>query len=172
MNAFALSFLSYYSWYSCYTAPPQFDLCDCAPCEIALNRIWPKHYGWTFVFIRRMWATVMVNNYDLGIQQRRGSRMLSELQREKSLHERAGPWCLLFPLCAGAPQAYQQKVFSILSILWVRGLPVPTPSFHYSSLHMCIGGERKTYKKKQRKGHSQIRYLLESVPVSTKGKWN
>lgn len=165
MNAFALSLLCYYSWYWCYTAPPQFDLCNCTPSEIGLNRIWPKHCVRTSVFVRRMWAVVMVNNYDLRLQQTRGSRMLSELQREKKLHERAGPWCLLFPLCAGALQAYQQGVFSIHSILWARRLPVPTPSFHYSHLHMCSGGEKRLTK-------TQMRHLLDSGLMSTKGKWN
>lgn len=77
-------------------------------------------------------------------------------------------------LCTGAPQAYQQGVFSIFSILWVRRLPVPTPSFHYSGLCMCIGGESDKKKKKQHgkrkeRRHSQIGYFLQSGLMSTKG---
>lgn len=37
-------------------------------------------------------------------------------------------------------------------------------------VYTCVLGEKKTYKK--RKGHSQIGYLLKSVLMSTKGKWN
>lgn len=91
-DAFALSFLSYYSWYSCYTAPSQFDLRDCGPCEIAPSRIRPSHCGWTFVFIGRMRAAVMVNNYGLRIQQ--SVRKLNAVRTSKYLLERAGPWCV------------------------------------------------------------------------------
>lgn len=97
----------------------------------------------------------IVNNYNL---QEEVERCRHFKEGVSLVHERAGPRRVLFPSnAAGAPQPYQHGVLSILSILWVGRLPVPTPSFHYSRLRMCVcwgegrvGGWGGREKKKKR----------------------
>lgn len=110
--------------------------------------------SWTFVFSSGgCRGADMVNNYNL---QEEVERCRHFKEGVSLVHERAGPRRVLFPSnAAGAPQAYQHGVLSILSILWVGRLPVPTPSFHYSRLRTCVcvcwgegrvgrqGGEKK-----------------------------
>lgn len=93
--------------------------------------------SWTFVFSSGgCRGADMVNNYNL---QEEVERCRHFKEGVSLVHERAGPRRVLFPSnAAGAPQAYQHGVLSILSILWVGRLPVPTPSFHYSRLRMCV----------------------------------
>lgn len=163
---------SCYGWYSCHAAPSHFDPGDCAGCEIALNGIRPKHYGQTFVLTRQT-DGFMVNNYDLRVQRRRGSRNAVRTSKGRSgdVHVRVLAVCYFLP-CAAAPQAYQWEVFSILSILWVRILPVPTRSSHYTCPHVCVcvgEGKKHINKEAEERVHSKLWNVPEVLFCQQRG---
>ena len=121
----------------------------------------------------------MVNNYDLRIRQRRGSRMLSEeLQREKY-----AAWA------CGSSASVISSMRQCTSSISARGLfnisqYCESEDFLFQHLHFithvctCVSeeGEENTHthreRKKERKGRgrSQIGCLPESLLMSTKGE--
>lgn len=137
--------------------------------KIALNRIWPFPGGSTFVFIRLMWATVTVNNYNLSAPRMWGSRTLPELQRELQHEPSRSSVSVISAMWHRTSSVSARGLLNTFNIVSGK-VPVPPPSFHYSCLTRVYWRSPKNCQGEE--SHPQKWCRLESGHMSTRRKCN
>lgn len=152
--------------------------------SVLLRPLWKLHWnkydrtmaGWTFVFIRQMWAADMVNNYNLGIQQRRGSRMLVITSKGVVAAAWACRSCVCFFLHAPVHlKRISKGSFQYFQYCELEDFPFQHLHFITHVRACVLEGERGRKKESggaKEKRRSRTGCLPESALLSTKGKWN